>query len=158
MYLSHVNCSVSASTSRMTSGNSFVSTVSGSRSSIVNESTIESGGGGGGWSGVGRVVAGAIGGDAWSTSSQKDLQELTSVPTSPTCSPPPQQVCKHVVLSCRSDKQILKVVRISECPNCPSGPLHKEQGEEAEVPEGPHSLPHWLRSQNGRPRVSGRGD
>ena len=96
MYLSHVNSSVSASTSRMTSGNSFVSTVSGSRSSIVNESTIESGGGGGGgggWSGgVGRVVAGAIGGDAWSTSSQKDLQELTSVPTSPTCSPPPQQV------------------------------------------------------------------
>ena len=93
VYLSHVNSSVSASTSRMTSGNSFVSTVSGSRSSIVNESTIESGGGGGGWSGgVGRVVAGAIGGDAWSTSSQKDLQELTSVPTSPTCSPPPQQV------------------------------------------------------------------
>ena len=94
LYLSHVNSSVSASTTRLTSGSSFVSTVSGSRSSIVNESNVESGSGGGGRSSdVGRVVAGAIGGDAWSTSSQKDLQELTSVPTSPTYSPPPQEVC-----------------------------------------------------------------
>ena len=95
MYLSHVNSSVSASTARITSGSSFVSTVSGSRSSVRDESNVESGGGGwsGGGGGVGRVVAGAIGGDAWSSSSQKDLQELTSVPTSPTYSPPPQQVC-----------------------------------------------------------------
>ena len=47
--------------------------------------------------------------------------------------------------------------RISERPICPSAPLHKEQGEEAEVPEGPHSLPHWLRSQNGGLGVNGRG-
>ena len=96
LYLSHVNSSVSASTTRLTSGGSFVSTVSGSRSSIVNESTVESGGGGGWSGGVGRVVAGAIGigGDAWSSSSQKDVEELTSVPTSPTYSPPPQQVCR----------------------------------------------------------------
>lgn len=94
MYLSHVNSALSASTTGV-SGGSFVSTVSGSRSSIVNESTVESGSGGGWSGGVGRVVAGAIGGDAWSSSSQKDLHELTSVPTSPTYSPPPQQVCRH---------------------------------------------------------------
>ena len=98
VYLSHVNSAVSASTTGMTSG-SFVSTVSGSRSSIVNESTVESGGGGGWSGGVGRVVAGAIGigGDAWSSSSQKDVEELTSVPTSPTYSPPPQQVCRSSI-------------------------------------------------------------
>ena len=48
--------------------------------------------------------------------------------------------------------------RISERPKCLSAPLHKEQGEEAEVPEGPYSLSHWLRGQNGGPGVNGRGD
>ena len=90
VYLSHVNSAVSASTTGVTTG-SFVSTASGSRSSIVNEATLEAGGGGGGWlSEEGRAVAGAVGGAAaWPSSSEK---ELTSVPTSPTYSPPPEQV------------------------------------------------------------------
>ena len=97
MYLSHVNSAVSASTTGVTTG-SFVSTASGSRSSIVNEATLEAGGGGGGWlSEEGRAVAGAVGGAAaWPSSSEK---ELTSVPTSPTYSPPPEQVCLRLRLN-----------------------------------------------------------
>jgi hypothetical protein len=58
----------------------------GSRTSVFNEATVESGNGGGAWFGqTGRTTVGSIGGGtaSWS-SSQAELQGLISVPTSPT--------------------------------------------------------------------------